>query len=87
MVDGIVQGVGYRYFVHQQAILHQINGHVKNLPEGKVEIDAEGEPEMLNNFLNACHNGPPMARIDAFRRQQVVAYGYTRFLILHNHDF
>ena len=82
MVDGRVQGVGYRYFVHQQANHHQINGYVKNLPGGAVEIDAEGEPEKLNRFLNICSSGP-----DMFHRQEVVPYGYTRFRILHNEDF
>jgi acylphosphatase len=87
MVDGRVQGVGYRYYVHQQANRYQINGHVKNLPGGAVEIDAEGEPEKLNRFLSLCSSGPSMARVDLFHRQEVVPYGYTRFRILHNEDF
>lgn len=87
MVDGRVQGVGYRYFVQQMACSNKINGYVKNLPGGKVEIDAEGERDSLNNFLNLCSNGPAMARVDTFHRQQVVPYGYTRFRIMHNDDF
>jgi acylphosphatase len=78
MVDGRVQGVGYRYFVHQQANQHQINGYVKNIMGGKVEIDAEGEPQMLDRFLHICSTGPSMARVDTFHRQQVVPFGYTR---------
>ncbi len=87
MVDGRVQGVGYRYFVNQQAGQYKINGYVKNLPGGKVEIDAEGEPELLNRFLNVCSAGRGLARIDLFHRQDVVPYGYTRFRIMHSDDF
>lgn len=87
MVDGRVQGVGYRYFVHQQANRHQINGYVRNIQGGRVEIDAEGEPEMLNRFLNLCSNGHLNARVDTFHRQEVVPFGYTRFRIMHSEDF
>jgi acylphosphatase len=87
MVDGRVQGVGYRYFVHQQASRHQINGYVKNITGGMVEIDAEGEPQMLNQFLNVCSSGPALARVDSFHKQQVTPYGYTRFRIMHSEDF
>lgn len=86
MVDGRVQGVGYRYFVHQQAQHHQINGYVKNILGGKVEIDAEGEPQMLKKFLHICSSGPSMARVDSFSQQQVFPFGYTRFRIMHNDD-
>jgi acylphosphatase len=53
---------------------------------GKVEIDAEGEPQMLDRFLHICSTGPSMARVDTFHRQQVVPFGYTRFRIMHNDD-
>lgn len=87
MIDGRVQGVGYRYFVHQQANRHQITGYVKNIPGGRVEIDAEGEPEKLNEFLKICSKGPSMARVDIFQRHPVTPFGYTRFRILHSDDF
>ena len=83
LVDGRVQGVGYRYYVHQQALQCGINGHVKNLPGGKVEIDAEGEVGRIRDFMDRCHQGPSMARVDMFHRTDVTPYGYTRFRILH----
>ncbi|WP_026474242.1 acylphosphatase [Alkaliflexus imshenetskii] len=86
LVDGRVQGVGYRYFVHQQALHHQVNGYVKNLPGGRVEIDAEGEAGALKQFLERCQRGPGFARVESFMRHPVPTYGYTRFRIMHNDD-
>ncbi len=50
IVDGIVQGVGYRYNVKHIAIKNK--GYAKNLDDGKVEIVAEGEDQALGRFLN-----------------------------------
>lgn len=86
LVDGRVQGVGYRYFVEKQAVRYGISGHVKNLPGGKVEIDAEGEVDQIRDFLEQCHQGPPMARVDLFHRLDVTPYGHTRFRILHHEE-
>ena len=52
IVDGIVQGVGYRYNVKHIAIKDKVKGYVKNLDDGKVEILAEGEDQALERFLN-----------------------------------
>ncbi|TCO11057.1 acylphosphatase [Natronoflexus pectinivorans] len=86
LVDGRVQGVGYRYFVNNKATRYGIKGYVKNLPGGQVEIDAEGDVGQLREFLESCYQGPPMARVDNFHRKQVTPYGYTRFRILHHED-
>ncbi len=86
LVDGRVQGVGYRYFVQKQALRYGVSGHVKNLPGGKVEIDAEGDVDKVRDFLEHCYKGPPMARVDLFHRLDVTPYGYTRFRILHHEE-
>lgn len=86
LVDGRVQGVGYRYFVQKQAVKFHVSGYVKNLPGGKVEIDAEGEGDSLRDFLEHCYQGPPSARVDLFHRLDVIPFGYTRFRILHQED-
>jgi acylphosphatase len=52
IVDGIVQGVGYRYNVKHIAIRYKLKGYVKNLDDGRVEIVAEGDEESLSKFLN-----------------------------------
>ena len=63
IVQGRVQGVGFRYFVNRAAINYDIKGYVKNLPNGDVEIDAEGEEYKLNLFINECKKGPSYANI------------------------
>jgi len=52
IVDGIVQGVGYRYNVKHIAIKDKVKGYVKNLDDGRVEIVAEGDDQALERFLN-----------------------------------
>lgn len=81
IVDGRVQGVGFRYFVADGAKQNNINGYVRNLPDGKVEIDAEGERENLNHFLSTCKKGPALSRIDAFMVSDAPVFGYDRFRV------
>jgi acylphosphatase len=48
---GRVQGVGFRFAAHQIAQSYAVTGFVKNVPDGSVEIVAEGMPEELDRFL------------------------------------
>jgi len=51
--DGLVQGVGFRYTTRQIAARFRVTGYVKNLPDGRVLLVAEGLPEELDRFLAA----------------------------------
>jgi len=51
IAKGIVQGVGFRYFVRSCALKNNIKGLVRNLQDGSVEIFAEGEEVDLSNFI------------------------------------
>ena len=51
--EGHVQGVGFRYTVRQLAKGYDVTGWVRNLPDGRVELLAGGEPEEVNAFLQA----------------------------------
>lgn len=62
-ISGIVQGVGYRYFAVQQALRFGLNGYAKNLPDGAVEIVAEGEEETLERFTSVLREGPRGAEV------------------------
>jgi acylphosphatase len=48
---GRVQGVGFRYTVRRIATNHPVTGYVKNLPDGSVELVAQGSPEAINALL------------------------------------
>lgn len=63
-VSGLVQGVGFRPFVHRLAIRHGVNGWVRNT-SGRVEIHAEGDIEAVDAFASALRSDAPvLARID-----------------------
>ena len=55
---GRVQGVGFRYSVKQVAEGYEVTGWVRNLPDGRVELQAGGEREELEEFLRTIAQGP-----------------------------
>ncbi len=64
IVHGRVQGVGYRFYVLQQAVRLGLTGWVRNLQGGTtVEVLAEGGKANLQEFLGALHEGPDAAYI------------------------
>ena len=48
---GRVQGVGFRYTAHRMAQRHQLTGFVRNLPDGTVEMLAQGRPEDIDDCI------------------------------------
>ena len=62
-VKGRVQGVGFRYFVQRRAEELGLDGWVKNLPDGRVRVEAAGSPEVLDRFERMLWDGPPGARV------------------------
>ncbi|WP_457642568.1 acylphosphatase [Persephonella sp.] len=64
---GTVQGVGFRYFVKRKADEFGIKGFVRNLPDGTVEVMAEGDEKTLRDFMSAIENGPPLAEVTGMR--------------------
>jgi acylphosphatase len=58
VVEGHVQGVGFRYFVQEKANYLSISGWVRNRYNGSVEILAQGNSEQLQQLLDAVHTGP-----------------------------
>jgi acylphosphatase len=63
IVTGRVQGVGFRFFVHRAAATEGLHGWVRNLPDGRVEITAEGEADALERFEGRVRQGPPASRV------------------------
>lgn len=63
-VYGRVQGVFFRAFVARWAGELGLSGYVRNLPDGAVEVRAEGEREPLEKLVGYLKVGPPAARID-----------------------
>lgn len=63
-VEGLVQGVFYRYSTQQKAQEVGVNGWVCNLQDGNVECLLEGERERVEALIKWCHHGPPGARVE-----------------------
>ena len=63
IVRGLVQGVGFRYFVSRQAARLGLAGRVRNLPGGDVEIEAEGPRALLEEFLREVRAGSRPSRV------------------------
>jgi acylphosphatase len=61
LVSGVVQGVGFRYFVLRLANSYGLKGTVRNLPDGRVEIVAEGDRNLIESFLQDVKTGHPYA--------------------------
>lgn len=63
-VSGKVQGVGFRFYTQKEARLLGVSGFVKNMRDGSVYIEAEGESDVMEAFILWCRKGPEWARVD-----------------------
>jgi len=63
LISGSVQGVGFRYFVQRAGVQEGVTGWVRNLPGGSVEVEASGEPAVLERFERQIRKGPPAAHV------------------------
>ena len=62
-ISGRVQGVGFRYFTQAAAARDGIDGWVRNTPDGRVEIAAEGDADAMERFEHSIRLGPGGARV------------------------
>jgi acylphosphatase len=65
LVKGHVQGVAYRAFVQAAAVKYGVRGGVRNLTDGSVAVEAEGDRHAIEDLLACLKAGPPRARVDA----------------------
>ena len=63
-ISGIVQGVFFRAHTRSVAQASDLSGWVKNLPDGRVEVIAEGRRDRITEFILWCHEGPAIASVD-----------------------
>ncbi|UCD19445.1 MAG: acylphosphatase [candidate division WOR-3 bacterium] len=83
-VQGVVQGVGYRFFVLNQARLYDIKGYVRNMPDGTVEVVAEGDEGIVKDFINRLRIGPVSAHVTGTKvKWSDDEQGYTEFRLQH----
>jgi acylphosphatase len=63
LISGRVQGVFFRAFTRDEGRRLGVKGWVRNLPDGRVEVLAKGDPEQLEALEAFCRQGPPHARV------------------------
>ncbi len=81
LISGRVQGVGFRYYVADVARREGVDGWVRNLPDRRVEIAAEGDAEAVDRFERAVRHGPPAARVDDVDVTENVPAGASGFTV------
>ena len=64
LIEGRVQGVGFRYFTQEAALREGVTGWVRNRPDGQVEALVEGDAEAVTRIERALRSGPRGARVD-----------------------
>lgn len=78
VIAGDVQGVGFRWSARERARDLGLTGYVQNLPDGRVEIVAEGSETSLEAFKTFCYRGPDGARVTAVDISEEPAIGTFR---------
>lgn len=83
-VTGVVQGVGFRFSVREFASAAGITGTVANLPDGSVEVIAEGNSVQLEAMTEYLNHGPRFAHVEqvSASSRMTVPREYRRFSII-----
>ena len=84
LINGIVQGVGFRPFIYTLAIRYDLQGWVKNT-SGGVEIEVCGSKSDLDGFLSSITDeAPPLSQIESLQYEAIPSEGYDAFHIHHS---
>ena len=79
VVTGRVQGVGFRWATRHEAQRLGLAGFVRNLPDGSVEVEAEGEADVVGHFLQWLELGPAAAQVSQVLVSDRDPHGDTTF--------
>jgi acylphosphatase len=78
VIRGEVQGVGFRWAIMRQASQLGLTGYAQNLPDGSVRVEAEGDPDRLDQLEAFLHQGPRWAEVASLDSQRGPATGEFR---------
>ena len=87
IVSGRVQGVLYRKYAQTKARELGITGWAHNLVDGRVEIMCEGEKESIEEFVEWCKKGPPLARVEGMEVEREEYRGEFREFSIREFGF
>jgi acylphosphatase len=80
-ISGIVQGVGFRFFVQKKTAALNLAGWARNLDDGRVEVYAVGSPEALDNLAAALHIGPRSADVRSVEEHNAPVENLSSFSV------
>lgn len=84
VIEGKVQAVAYRTYVQETATNLALVGYVKNLPDGKVEVVAQGLPDTLKEFVEYLNEGSLLSKVESVSIDWRSAIKtYNEFSIIH----
>ncbi len=75
IISGRVQGVFYRASTRDKAVSLGLTGWVRNLPDGRVELVAEGPKDSIDELISWCWDGPTYARVEEVQVQDETPTG------------
>jgi acylphosphatase len=81
LVDGQVQGVGFRWFVRQAATARGLAGSATNRPDGRVEVALEGPPDDVRAVLAELSGPDAPGRVSAVQQRDDVVRGVPGFTV------
>ena len=81
IVEGRVQGVGFRAFVEREARSRSLSGWVRNRSDGSVEAVFAGEEEDVASMIVACHRGPRLSLVRGLRQEPHPAGEWKDFAV------
>ncbi len=79
LVKGRVQGVNYRATVQAKAHEFNLTGFVRNLTNGAVYIEVEGESENLSKFIDWCYIGSPLSEVTEVASVEADLHNFRTF--------
>ena len=82
-VDGRVQGVGFRYTAYYVAQGMGLTGWVKNLDDGRVELEVQGDSELVRCFLDKVETAGKWIRIDDVASKQIPLISENSFHMMN----
>lgn len=82
VIQGRVQGVGFRFFTAMQAKKHKLTGTVQNCADKSVEIYCNGTESDINQFIESIRKGPPLSRVDKVQIEECPPKEYNDFSII-----
>ena len=78
-IKGLVQGVGYRAHTRRKAVSLGLCGYVENRPDGSVYAEIEGPEDLVEEMIQWCRTGPPMAQVESLAMEEGTLVPYESF--------